>query len=138
MKQFSLPYGQSTVNIEMPAAGYLGSFLPNKTAFEGFAADLLWDALQHPIGSPPLKDLVKPEQKVVIVTSDLTRPCPNAIILPPLIQALNDAGVPDDNISIVIALGLHRKMTPEELQKSVGDDLSAVFVFSIMILKMWF
>lgn len=123
MKQFSLPYGQSTVNIEMPAAGYLGSFLPNKTAFEGSAADLLWDALQHPIGSPPLKDLVKPEQKVVIVTSDLTRPCPNAIILPPLIQALNDAGVPDDNISIVIALGLHRKMTPEELQKSVGDDL---------------
>jgi nickel-dependent lactate racemase len=80
-------------------------------------------ALQNPLGAARLSDLVSPEDQVVIVTSDHTRPCPNEAVLPPLLTELNRAGVPDEQITIVIALGLHRMMTEAELRKSVGDEV---------------
>lgn len=122
-RRFSLPYGKGELGLEIATGSYNGTFLPKKTASEGPEQALLEQALQQPIGSAPLVELVKSKRNVVIVTSDLTRPCPNDVILPPLVTALNDAGVPDESISIVIALGLHRKMTDEELRRSVGDEL---------------
>lgn len=123
MRRFSLPYGEGELSLEMTSGRYCGTFLPNKIASASSERAILEHALEHPIGAPLLRDLVQPTNNVVIVTSDLTRPCPNEVILPPLIKELNAAGVPDENISIVIALGLHRKMSKEELRKSVGDEL---------------
>jgi nickel-dependent lactate racemase len=57
---------------------------------------------------------------VAIVTSDLTRPCPSDRLLPYLLEELAAAGVDDTGITVVIALGLHRAMTREELEQAVG------------------
>ena len=72
-------------------------------------------AVNHPIGTPPLKDVVKPGESVVLIASDITRGwIKYEQFLPALLDELNAAGIPDRDISIVVALGAHRPHTPEE------------------------
>ena len=59
-----------------------------------------------------------------IVTSDITRPCPSYKMLPPLLEELDQAGVRNEDILIVFALGAHRKHTPEEIEHLVGTDIA--------------
>lgn len=80
-------------------------------------------ALAAPIGAPLLSEVVIPGESVVIITSDITRPCPSSVILPPLIRMLNEAGIRDEDITVVFALGSHRRHTEEEMRRLVGDDV---------------
>jgi nickel-dependent lactate racemase len=80
-------------------------------------------ALAEPIGTPTLAQIVKPGESVVIITSDITRPCPSAVILLPLIKTLNDIGIRDDDITVVFALGSHRRHTEEEMRRLAGLDV---------------
>ena len=77
-------------------------------------------ALAHPIGAPPLDQVVHPGETVAIVTSDITRPCPTARLLPPLLEALYAAGIRKEDITLVFALGSHRPHTEEEQRKLAG------------------
>jgi nickel-dependent lactate racemase len=77
-------------------------------------------ACRNPIGSPPLRDVVKPGERVAIVTSDGTRPAPNRILLPWLIEEL---GVPLEDITVLIGTGTHRANTEDELEDMFGADL---------------
>lgn len=61
-----------------------------------------------------------PKDRVVIVTSDITRYTGSEIYLPILVERLNRRGIPDRNIEILIALGIHRKQTPHEHEKILG------------------
>ena len=63
----------------------------------------------------------RPGEKVVIVTSDITRPTGSEIYLPILVERLNRAGVRDRDIEIIIALGIHRKQTETEQRRIVGE-----------------
>jgi nickel-dependent lactate racemase len=78
------------------------------------------EALQTPIGSPSLSELARGKQNACIVISDFTRPVPNRILLPPLIETLTTAGIPVDRITILIATGMHRPNLGEELASLVG------------------
>jgi nickel-dependent lactate racemase len=78
-------------------------------------------ALREPIGTPPLRELVSPADTVAIVFSDLTRPMPNDRALPPLLDELSAAGVPDDQILLINALGTHRSQTDAEMRDMLGD-----------------
>jgi nickel-dependent lactate racemase len=80
--------------------------------------------MAHPIGSRRLRELVVPGQRVAIVTSDLTRPCPSARLLPYILEELGSAGVEEDDILVVLALGLHRPMTGPEMEEAVGSEVS--------------
>lgn len=72
-------------------------------------------ALRHPIGTPPLQEVVKAGEKVVVVVSDITRAwIKSDQFLPTLLDELNAAGIPDSDIAIVIGLGAHRRHTAEE------------------------
>lgn len=77
-------------------------------------------ALKHPIGTKPIGEIVKPGKKIAIVTSDITRPMPTYKVMPHLLDALYDAGVQKEDITLVFALGSHRKHTPEEMIKLAG------------------
>lgn len=81
----------------------------------------LTQALRHPIGSKPLSELAKPDQKVAIVFSDLTRPQPRIEMLTALLGEL--AHVPAERITLINALGTHRANTPEELLEMLGTDI---------------
>jgi len=77
-------------------------------------------ALHKPIGSPPLRELVKPGQSVVVIFPDLTRPMPNDRVLSVLLTELEDAGVARERVTLINALGTHRPNTEEELVGMLG------------------
>ena len=85
------------------------------------------DALANPIGTEPLEDLLAPEDRVVIIVDDITRPTPTAKILPVILARLAQAGIPDEAVLIFMALGTHRPMTRDELRVKLGDDVLARF-----------
>ena len=76
-----------------------------------------------PICSPLLHDLVSPNDRVVIIVSDITRPCPTKEILPYLLKELKISNIQDDQILIVVGIGLHRPNTPDEMKQIVGEDV---------------
>ena len=80
-------------------------------------------ALENPIGTKRLKEMVRPGEKVVIITSDVTRPMPTHVVLPSLLEELNSAGIKDEDIKVVFALGSHRKHTEEEKKRLVGEEI---------------
>ena len=77
-------------------------------------------ACRTPIASPPLRDIIKPTDRIVVVTSDGTRPFPNNIIIPWLLEELNLA---DDKITILLGNGTHRKNTPPEIISMFGEEI---------------
>lgn len=84
---------------------------------------MIAEAMQNPIGGRRVRDLVHRGQRVAIVTSDMTRPCPSELLIPPLLSELNAAGIRDENICIVIGLGLHRPMTADEWEEALGSEV---------------
>ena len=86
-------------------------------------------ALSAPFGTPPLSEIVKPGERVVIVTSDITRYTGSEIYLPVLIDELNRCGIPDKHIEIIVALGIHRKQTATEHRKIIGPLYGRVNVY---------
>jgi nickel-dependent lactate racemase len=80
-------------------------------------------ALDHPIGTAPLRKIVQPGERVAIIVNDITRLTRTDLLLPPIVNTLNAAGVPDADIFIVFALGIHRIQTDEERRTIVGDEI---------------
>lgn len=81
------------------------------------------EALVAPVGTPPLADLSKGKANVVIIADDLTRPTPRREVLACLIDFLNEHGVADDRIDVLIGIGTHAPMTGDEITSCFGDDL---------------
>ena len=84
---------------------------------------LLQESLSHPIHSAPLKEILSPKDSVAIVTSDITRPMPSYTVLPVLLKELTSIGIAKDKITIVIALGSHRRQTKEEMEHLVSKEV---------------
>ncbi len=87
-------------------------------------AGALHDALRAPIGLPPLMDLLAPTEHIAIVFSDITRPMPNDRVLPILLNEIQSAGVPDEQVVLINGLASHRKQTPEELEQMLGQAIT--------------
>ncbi len=118
-----LPYGHGDLTVEVPEADLLDVVTAAAEEAGADEAGLITSALQQPIGSPRLEELVEPGQTICVVTSDLTRPCPSDRILPHILAELDRAGVGERDVVIVMALGLHRPMTDEELVTAVGREV---------------
>jgi nickel-dependent lactate racemase len=121
--QLKLAYGRTGLAIELPDDAPVTVLEPQPVpglADEGVA---LSAALRAPLGTPPLADLAGPEDTVSIVFSDLTRPMPNDRVLPPLLAELARAGVPDEGIVLINALGSHRPQTEAELRGMMGTGI---------------
>lgn len=85
------------------------------------------ETLAKPIGSKPLGELASKlsrQGKVVVVISDITRPVPNQLLLEPLLNGLAVAGVESEQITILIATGMHRPSTSEEKIELVGERIA--------------
>ena len=80
-------------------------------------------ALKNPINSKKLCEIVKKGDKVVILADDVTRLTPVKQILPYVLNEINRGGVPDEDILILIALGTHRSMTPDEINQKFGEEV---------------
>ncbi len=116
-----LGFGQGVQTVTVPDENLLEVLLPNHVEHGLTGTAEVERALKEPIGTQRLSKIVKPGEKIAIVTSDLTRPVPTYKILPALLDELALAGVKDEDVTLVFALGSHRKQTPEEHKKLVGE-----------------
>ena len=114
-------YGNSTQTVEIPDKNLIDILVSNEMehAFKGQEA--VRKALASPIGAPTLDKLVKPGQKIAIITSDISRPLPSYDVLPVVLDTLYAAGASREDITVVFALGSHRCHTQEEMIRLVGE-----------------
>jgi len=82
-------------------------------------------ALDAPAAGPPLAAVIAGKKSAAISVCDITRPAPNPVVLPPLLRRLEAAGIARQNISILIATGLHRAATEAEIRHIVGPEIAA-------------
>ena len=84
-------------------------------------------ALDHPVAGAPLEELARGRGSAAISVCDITRPAPNHLTLPPVLERLQRAGIARENVTILIATGLHRPATPEEIAAIVGPEVSCQY-----------
>lgn len=118
-----LPYGQEEVDVRVPEQNLIGVYSPKDVAPVADLPQEIIRCLENPIGTKPLRELVKGAKNVVIVADDNTRLTPTDKIIPVLLNEMNSAGIKDEQITIIIALGTHRFMTEEEIEVKFGKEV---------------
>jgi len=121
-KVISLPYGKSTIKVKVPKENLIGVIKPRDLPPVKDPIETVKKAVSHPILSPRLSEIAKLGDKVAIVVTDITRRCPDNIIMPVILSELKRAGVRTKDITAVIALGIHRPMTQEEIMAKIGEE----------------
>lgn len=114
-------FGAGVQEVLVPDENLLGVLTGNPVAPGLRGEEEVRRALREPIGSKPLREIVKPGEKIAVITSDITRPMPTYKVMPALLDELYAAGVAKEDITLVFALGSHRKHTPEEQKKLAGE-----------------
>ena len=119
--KISLNYGKGQISIEMPRQAEV-------TVIRKPVMPILEDpkaavaaALDQPVACPPVEQFAGAASTACIAICDVTRPVPNHLFLRPVIQRLAAAGVPLGGITVLVATGVHRPCTDEELSVLVGD-----------------
>ncbi|MCZ6679387.1 MAG: nickel-dependent lactate racemase [Candidatus Poribacteria bacterium] len=123
--QVGMKYGQGLLDIEIPDPNLADVLTIQKSAPIENPEGAIWDAIESPIHSPPLAELARNRTSACVVISDVTRPVPNKLILPPILQTLEKCGIPREKITILIATGIHRPNEGEELEGMVGAEIMA-------------
>lgn len=123
VRSIEILYGTSFVTAHVPERN-LKSVLVSKEAQAGDPAKIIRDALASPIGSPSLNELGRNARDIVIIADDITRSMPSSLTIREMISALRATG--DKRITILIATGLHRPMTKQEITERFGE-LSAKY-----------
>ena len=122
--EYKIPYGKGEQVVSLPEEHVSQVLLPPVIDKPQTVAKLMEEALAHPIGTPTLEQLVKPGEKVVLLVSDITRAWARFdLFLPILVARLNQIGVPDADISIIIATGKHRLNSAAEKEEIIGSEL---------------
>jgi len=121
--KIDLNYGKKIVSIDIPDSNFLGMMKPEDIDGLDDPAAEVRQALAEPIGSQRLKELFSPNDRVVILVSDISRPVPSKILLPPILAEIKTAGLDDNQVKIVFGLGVHRKQTEEEKKDLVGKKI---------------
>jgi lactate racemase len=116
---FELPYGRSRFRVALD--GDLLSPRSVEPVADETAA--VYEAIEMPIGTEPLRNIVRPGEHVAIVVNDITRLTRTDLILPPIVNTLNAAGIPDRDIFIVFALGIHRRQADDERKLILGEEM---------------
>ncbi len=121
-QQYEIPFADGTMRFTLPE-GMRGTVVTSQhlPPLEGWRA--IRDALRNPVGSPPLSELAGPGDRVCIAVTDATRACPDRLLVPPVCTLLEIAGVAKEDITILVAVGLHRESTPAEKEEKLGTDI---------------
>lgn len=125
MKKYVLPYGQGSKEIELDETLVLKEVRTKEfEPMKNIPYEIL-EAIYHPIGCPPINEIIKPGQKIAFICNDPTRVANSFDFMPVLVNEMNKLGVKDEDMHIVFALGTHRPMTDEEMVKAVGKDVAS-------------
>ncbi len=123
-----LKYGTEGLPVELePTPGFQGVVAPSEPPVLPDPAEAVAQSLEEPIASAPLAEFARGRKSACVVISDITRPVPNPVILPPVLRVLEGAGIPREHITILIATGMHRASTPEERERLLGRELLGLY-----------
>ena len=114
-------YGKTKLDVRV--AG--DRLLPRQAASIPDETRAVYDAIEHPIGTAPLRQIVKPGERMAIIVNDITRLTRTDLMLPPIIDTLNAAGIPDRDMFIVFALGIHRSRPTKSADRLSARDFLA-------------
>lgn len=113
--------GTSTQVVEVPEKNLIGVLRAKPAPAIASEEEEVRRALREPVGAPPLRQVVRPGEKIAVITSDITRPMPTRKVMPALLDELYAAGVKPEDITLVFALGSHRSQTDEERRRLAGE-----------------
>jgi nickel-dependent lactate racemase len=120
-----MAFGRTGLEIELPE-GFRYRILEARSAAPlPDPAQALAKALESPTGAPPLLEVARGKRSAAISVCDITRPAPNSFVLPAVLSRLEAAGIVRDNITVLIATGLHRPATESEIREIVGPAIAA-------------
>ena len=114
-------YGNGIQTVTVPDKNVMGVLVSNEMTHERCGEAAVRHALAEPIGAPALRTLAKPGQKIAVIASDISRPVPSFELLPAILDELSAAGCRDEDITVVFALGSHRKHTEDEKKRLAGE-----------------
>ena len=119
-----LPYDRKQIPVEISDQNFVGSLVSKVESYHPTISspELVEASLDNPIGSPKLEELAEGKKKIVIISSDHTRPVPSKIITPMLLRRIR-AAQPDADIKILVATGFHRPSTHAELLDKYGQEI---------------
>jgi nickel-dependent lactate racemase len=126
--QVTLKYGHDGLPVEIPwTPGFQGVLEPSEPDPLPDPAGAAARCLERPLASKPLAEVARGRRSAVVVVSDGTRPVPNPVLLPPILDTLARAGIPREETLILIATGIHRPSTPEEKVHLLGPEIAAAY-----------
>jgi len=118
----ALPYGKSTLTVEVPDENLMRIGFTSELRVVKNARAEITERLRKPIGTRPLSSLVGRGKKVAVIVDDYTRPCPDNILLPVILEELSRTGVRKEDVKIISATGLHPPH-PDKLEEVVGREV---------------
>jgi nickel-dependent lactate racemase len=124
MQEFALAFGKSSLTLTLEQERVLAVLRPKPLASPECETTVVRNALLNPIGSRRLREIAQAGETACIVVGDMTRLWARYhVLVPPILEELNAAGIPDENITIVSATGAHRAQSRDEHAKLVGDEV---------------
>jgi nickel-dependent lactate racemase len=121
-----LPYGDRLLDVQVPADNLLAVASPAQVTASADIATIVRQALRNPVDAPPFSQLLSGGEKLLIIVDDITRPTPVDKILPILLEEL-EVERKRIEVTILIALGTHRKMTQAEIEGRIGHEITASY-----------
>ena len=118
-----MKYGHGTVPIDIPDKNLAGVLETAQSIPLSDADSAVRKSILTPIASQSLADIALGRDSACIVISDITRPVPNQVILPPILETLDQSGISREKITILIATGIHRPNEGKELEEMVGRSI---------------
>ncbi|MFX0073821.1 MAG: lactate racemase domain-containing protein [Candidatus Hermodarchaeota archaeon] len=125
VQTFNIPwagwYGDKELQLDFPDTWDVSVFEMEDT--HEITQEDIKEALNNPIGTPTIQEISKGKSNAVIAVEDISRPLQAEVILEIVLNQLNSAGIPDDNITLIFALGAHRPMNRIDSIKKVGHKI---------------
>ncbi|MDR0584487.1 MAG: nickel-dependent lactate racemase [Treponema sp.] len=124
MKTIAFPYGKEVLTYDIPESRFKAELVSRMHHYRASISqeELVRNALDNPVGTPPLRVMAEDRKKVVLIASDHTRPVPSKIIVPGMLAEIR-RGNPRADITILVATGCHRDTSREELESKFGPDI---------------
>lgn len=120
---YHVPYGKGQITFSLPP-GFTGAVVESRALPP--IADVpaaVREALDHPVGTPRLRDMAKPGDTVCIAFTDSTRACPDSLLVGPILEELHAAGVAEERITFLCGVGMHRPSTDAEKLAKLGTEV---------------
>jgi nickel-dependent lactate racemase len=119
-----MAYGKTGMDVDVPDANLAALMTMQESAPVADPVGTITHLLREPIGGRPLAGIARGKRTACIVVCDITRPVPNRAILPPVFNELEQAGITRDRVTMLVATGLHRPSTQEELVTMLGEEIA--------------